>query len=366
MTIARKKEIIINILFVALIVLLGYVIFRFFIPYLLPFVIGVLISVLLQKPVRKISQHTKIPKDVIAVTMVLATYLLVCALIVFLGYQLFMQLLDFGKTLPSYIPHISQAFSGVNAKLLTLLEGMPPNVTEKIMTMPETAVTSLASTLTGSLTSFASTLITGAPLLLIAFIITIVASCFIAKDYTLITKFVRAQLEERHWRVLVQSKDLFVTNVFKMLRGYLFLMTLTFAELLIGFSIMHYQYAAALAALIALIDILPVLGTGTVLIPWAVFRLISGDVLGAVGLALLYLIITVVRNILEPRVIGKQVGLPPLVTLVSMYCGLKLFGVLGMFGFPILLIILNSLQKSGKIRLWKSVPKEADRPDAIS
>ncbi len=169
----------------------------------------------------------------------------------------------------------------------------------------------------------------------------------------MITSFIHRQLSERHWMLLVKTKELFVKNILKMLRGYLLLMFLTFCELALGLSILRVEHSVAVALLIAIVDILPILGTGTVLIPWAIFCFATGNIVLGIGLAVMYAIITVIRNFAEPKVIGMQVGLPPVVTLFAMYVGLQFFGLLGVFAFPVLLIIAKSLQDSGHIKLWK-------------
>ena len=113
------------------------------------------------------------------------------------------------------------------------------------------------------------------------------------------------------------------------------------------------DYALLIALLTAIVDILPVLGTGTVRIPWAAAMLILGNFPLGIGLLILYAIITVVRQMLEPRVVGKQIGLYPLVTLVCMFVGTYLFGFVGLFGLPIIATVLVQLNQSGDIHLFK-------------
>lgn len=124
------------------------------------------------------------------------------------------------------------------------------------------------------------------------------------------------------------------------------LFLLTFAELSIGFLILRIPYAILLGLAITLFDILPVLGTGGFLLPWAAILFLIKNTPLAVGILVLYLIITVVRNIMEPRLVGKQIGLHPLATLMAMFLGLKLVGIVGMFLFPIgLTVILGCKRK---------------------
>ena len=127
-------------------------------------------------------------------------------------------------------------------------------------------------------------------------------------------------------------------------------MLITFVELSLGFLLIGQKNAILLGAIICVIDVLPVLGTGAVVIPWALISLFTGNIWKAIGLILIYIIITIVRNFLEPKVIGNQVGLHPLITLLSMFCGLKLLGIIGLFGFPLTLIVINDLYKNGKLK----------------
>lgn len=151
----------------------------------------------------------------------------------------------------------------------------------------------------------------------------------------------------------MKSKRLFTENILKMLRGYLIIMCITFCELAVGLSVIKVDYAVAIALVIAVFDILPVLGTGGIMIPWVIIECIAGNWIRALSLFIVYAIITVIRNIIEPKIIGRQVGIPAIVTLLSMYLGLQLFGVLGMFAFPILIIIIMKLQENDLVHIWK-------------
>jgi len=129
-------------------------------------------------------------------------------------------------------------------------------------------------------------------------------------------------------------------------------MLITFIELALGLSVLRVEGAITIAALIATIDILPVFGTGGVVIPWAIIELIKGNTPFAIGLAVLYVIITVVRNILEPKMVGKQIGLHPLAMLVCMYVGVKLFGFIGLFALPVALVMVKHLYENDKIHFF--------------
>ena len=130
-------------------------------------------------------------------------------------------------------------------------------------------------------------------------------------------------------------------------------MFITFVELSIGLTLIGIKHAVAVALVASIFDILPVLGTGGVMIPWTVLAALQGNYSLAVGLLVIYIVITVIRNIIEPKIVGSQLGLHPVVTLCSMFVGVQLFGVIGLFGFPIGLSLLRYLNDHGVIKLFR-------------
>ncbi|MDP4133441.1 MAG: sporulation integral membrane protein YtvI [Bacillota bacterium] len=133
----------------------------------------------------------------------------------------------------------------------------------------------------------------------------------------------------------------------KYLKAQFLLMCITAIELIIGLFIMGVEHAILIGVLIAIVDILPVLGTGTILIPWAIVSLLQGDLFMALGMVLLYILTLLVRRFAEPKIVSKSLGLNPVVTLILMYVGLKIYGLLGMIIFPIGGIIAKKLYDLG-------------------
>jgi predicted PurR-regulated permease PerM len=130
-------------------------------------------------------------------------------------------------------------------------------------------------------------------------------------------------------------------------------MALTFTECFIGLSLIGIRYALVLAILIAVVDILPVLGSGTVLIPWGVASLLLGHARTGAALLVLYAFITIVRYVVEPRVIGDQLGLHPLVALIAMFAGLKAFGVTGLLLGPAIVVTAIAVMDAGLVQKFK-------------
>lgn len=180
---------------------------------------------------------------------------------------------------------------------------------------------------------------------------------YIGSDYEKIVSFISAQFSGKSKEFVSSLKNQFFKTVKDLFRAYLFLTLITFSELLTGFLILKVNYAVILALIISFVDMLPIFGTGTILVPWSVISLFLGDTARAVGLLVLYGIITVFRQMLEPKIVGGSIGLYPLVTLIAMYAGVRFMGFSGLFVFPIGAIIIKSLNEREIIRLYKNAPE---------
>ncbi len=361
-TFAEKKKFLLNLLFLAVCVLLYYVGVKYVLMWVMPFLIALLISACLQRPIRFLSERTRIGKRLWSIILVAVTFLVLGFLLFIVGYQLVGEIGSFVNDLYRYLTEALPAHSqNFEKDWEFFLASLTPSVRDAVNGIASAVGENLSSILTG-ITSAAGTAIaaltTKIPGFLVAFIITIVSTFFFCMDYASIKAFFRMQLPMRYRKIAGETKNYMVSTVFKMARSYLFIMLITFTELTIGFLLIGIDYPLIIAALIAVVDILPVLGTGTVLIPWAIIALISGNWVLALELAAIYAVITVVRNVIEPKIVGTQIGLHPIVTLVSMYLGLQFFGVLGMFLLPLTIILLRQLQSVGVIHLWNAEDDE--------
>ncbi|MCR5663495.1 MAG: AI-2E family transporter, partial [Oscillospiraceae bacterium] len=178
-------------------------------------------------------------------------------------------------------------------------------------------------------------------------------SGFISASLPQLRAFFLAQLSEpQRLRLGELTADL-RKNCGGWLRAQLQLLLITFFELLAALLILRVRRPVAAAALTALVDALPVFGVGAVLLPWAAIALLRGSTRLALGLTLSYGIISLVRNALQAKLLGDQIGLAPLPSLLSAYAGWKLCGVWGALLFPLLAVTLVQLNERGVVRLWR-------------
>lgn len=363
MNIEKRKQFIINTIFVGFIAILFYLFLKYALGLFFPFLVGLFIAMLLQRPLAFISKHTKIPRKIVGAILTVLTFVLIFALIATLGAAIVSQ----SKGLFSYIGGILNDFPAfldtIQSKLISMLSFLPENLSESVnqtimngfenlknINFSNFNITSLFGPL-GGIWNAAKQI----PNVLVTTLITIITTLFLTMDYRLVVNFIRNQLSEKHKALVTDSKKIFFNTIWKMLRAYVIIMTITCVELFIGLSILKVPYALVLALIICVVDILPVLGTGTVIIPWAIYEFIMGNSNLALGLAVMYVLITVIRNFIEPKIVGHSVGLHPIVTLTSMYVGLQLFGFFGMLMMPIIIIMIKVLQDNGKIHLWKNL-----------
>ena len=200
------------------------------------------------------------------------------------------------------------------------------------------------------------------PTVLLTILIIVIATFFTAGKTDKIKTVIKRQIPDKYKSVSGQMYRTFGKTVWKMIKSYVILFFITFIELTIGLLVLGIDYFWIIALLIAIVDILPVVGTGTVLIPWGILELVLGDTAIGIGILVLYIIITVVRNIIEPKLVSKQIGLPPILTLLGMYVGLKLFGILGLFLVPLLMILVKTANDIGAIHIWKYDSDEQEDP----
>ncbi len=203
-------------------------------------------------------------------------------------------------------------------------------------------ISSLTEALATSIPRFLGRVAGALPGILLATVVTLIAGfgLCMAKDdpWVLIGRYFPTRVR----RYLPAARERLQVFFRGYLRAYLQLLLLTFAELLIGFLILRIEYAFLLALLVALVDLLPVLGVGTVLVPWAVIMLLQKNYYLGVGLLILFGAVTVLRQIFEPRLVGKSLGLSMGLSLFASYAGWHLLGLWGMLLGPILAMLAKS------------------------
>lgn len=347
---ALKKylRIILNIIIplttIGLVCILGPVLLKFF----LPFVIGWIIAMIANPLVRLFEKKLKIVRkhgSMIIVVVVLGT---ITGLIYLIVSKLITEAIGFSKDLPVIYDIINTEVRELLGKFEKVLILFPASVQEFLNQFSDNFggyISMLVQKTASPTVEVAGNVAKGIPKIIVGSIVTILSAYFFIADQDKIVGYLCVHMPESLLRYMV-----FLKAQFKHLIGGYFLaqfriMFVVAVILEAGFLILGIKYSFLLAVLIAVLDFLPLFGTGTALFPWALVCLLSGEYPLAAGLVLLYVLTQVVRQIIQPKIVGDSLGLPPMITLLFLYLGFKAKGIAGMIlAVPVGLLVIN---------LWK-------------
>ena len=350
----RRKCFLINVAYVVVCGAIVLAVIRYALSALMPFVLAAVIAAVLRPLLRLLTQKLHLPKKPTGIAITMFLYLLIALLAIILVDSALDAATSFLRSLPSlWNDLLKPALSGLGHLVTEKLAQMNVELDfsmDQFLNHLGSDITSLSTKLLGMASSFAFSL----PSLLISSIICIVSTLFMLFDWEKITDFIYLQLSSRNSDITHTFFNQSGSTIKQYVISYGLILLITFTELSVGFSIIGFRSPILLAMLISVFDILPVVGCGGILIPWMLISFLIGRTSNGIGLLLLYLVITVVRNATEPRIVGKQVGLHPLVTLMAMVVGSSLMGGVGLFGFPITLAVINKMNKDGIIHIYKT------------
>jgi len=322
----------------------GWFIFKYLLWAVLPFIIGWLVALLVTPISKWISRKTKLPRKLCAavvVVAVLAGLVTVTTLLIDrLVYEL-SRLLDMLKSTGIGLDMDSMVGGMVDRFPLLgkIFDGKSEQLTDMLIQVISNSLASLGKLVPSTIFSMVSRL----PSMILSLMVTILACFYFSLDLDAIHAAVTVLLPDRWREGWCGAKQKFFGVIAKWVRAYFILFLITFAALLIGFMILRVDYALLMALVGALVDILPVVGVGLIFVPWGIFSLIGGNTFLGAGLFILYGAISLLRQLVEPHIVGGSIGVHPLLTLVAMYVGFRLFGIAGMIILPGVLGVVGGM-----------------------
>ena len=347
MNIEAQKRFLLRFCYAAVILAVTIFLCRYALPVLAPFVAALLVSLLLRPVVRLLHERCRVHKGVAAAVTVLLFYSLLGLALGLLSVKLFASAKAFVLNLPelynTVVEPLLEAFSEELERFVARLDPAALSFSGRALTMLGGVAFSLPGWLLNTL-------------------IMIIATVFITADFPLLKAFLLQQLSDSQRERVHEVRVHLGKTLGRYVRSYALILFITFCELSVGLLLIGVEHAVLIALLIALFDILPVVGSGTVLIPWAIITAVLGNYRLAAGLMLLYIVVVIVRNVIEPKIVGQHVGLHPIVTLLSMVVGTFVFGPVGLLGLPVALAIAVSMNDAGVIHLFRRVEAPPDPP----
>lgn len=377
----HRRDFLINIAYWAVILALVFFIMKYFINMVMPLFLAVIfasvsrpISKFLSSDIRwkkgpdgvKVPVKRKLPLNsaVAGIISVLLLFLVIGGLLTLIGVRLVGLVTDIITAMPAFY---SDTFLPWLNESILKIEALAARYDVEIFEMVQEALPDIISSLGSMVGNFSttalswlSTLAGKVPSLLLNFIITLIATVFIAVDFDTIKGFIKRNLPARPLQVVTDVKNAFVDIIWQFLKSYFLIFVITATEITVGLIIIGMDNPMLLGMLVATFDAFPIVGSGMILLPWAVITLISGSLWQGVGLFILYLTVVIARQVIEPKIVGKHVGLRPVVTLSCMYVGTQLFGGIGLFALPITAAILADLNDRGLIHLFKRAENKGE------
>ena len=317
-----------------------YVFLKYIFVLALPFLIGWAVAFMVRPMAKKISAATNIPYRIMSTALTVLIVvggiaIIVSALIYAVSESWgFLTGLAEGDKIYEILEKITNPISGLLGEREGAAE-LEAHISE--------AVSSMISSLLSGLVSWITAFVSSVPRVLIFILVTVISSVYFSLDLERINAFCKQKLPNRLSAWLVNFKNRFLASLLKYLRAYLIIMLITFIIMLFGFLVLGVRYAVLLAFVVALLDALPLIGVGTVLVPWSIYNLIFGDIGLGIGLAVLFVVHEVVRQFTEPKIIGKNLGIHPILSLFLLYAGYFVFGLLGLLLIPVLSVVVTIL-----------------------
>lgn len=373
----KRRRVLINTAYFALIFAVAFAAYRWLMPLLLPFVFAFAAAGMLNRPITAITKRTPLKRPWLSAAFVIVLVLIIAAVFFLIGMELVETATGFYDYSVAQLNNISGLVNDLKLWILDVTAFLPEvvrgtlheNVTLFFDNIIENGFKNISIDTSminwSELLSKGSEVITGTvgkiPSLVIATIVFMISTVFIASDYDKIKRFFVKQVSPERAGKISYAWHLGVNSLKKMIKAYCLIILITTFELTVGFYLLKFigvfdsPYIIFISIAIAFIDIIPVLGTGTVLLPWAVISFIVGNIGMGIGLLVLYVVILVIRQIIEPKLVAGQVGLPPIATIIAMYVGSKTLGVLGFFILPFIVILIKVYNDAGLIHVFKDV-----------
>ena len=334
---------IINILLIILGIYIGIKLAIFYIPFLIAFII----SLIIEPGIKFFMKKTKITRRCSSILIFVIVFSILIGAIIWGTISLISESTNLLQGLNLYIDKAYTQVQDIISKISVTRIGASSNITNLIQEASREILFKLSTWLTNFLTKLIE-IITSIPTMAIYTVITILSLYFICTDKIYILDLLEHHMPKK-W---VEKIGKHIREITKSLGGYLkaeaILILVSFIISVIGLYIfkligMNVKYPLLMALGIGFVDALPILGSGSVMIPWATIEALNGDFKLGISIIVLWIIMSIVRQFLEPKIVSGKIGIHPIFTLIAMYTGFKIIGIMGMLIGPIILIILKNI-----------------------
>ncbi|PGS54726.1 sporulation integral membrane protein YtvI [Bacillus sp. AFS041924] len=348
---------IIRFLFVIVCIILGLYVALFITKFTYPFIIALIIAYLLNPLVNLLNEKARIPRGIAAFLSII----LLLAVLAGLFTLLITEIISGSTYLVQVVPEsferliyfvenmvtdkVIPLYDLIMSKYSQLGAGQQQTIRTNIQSIGDSAINLGKEALNGIIVGI-KLVIALLPNTATLIFVSLLATFFISKDWykikNLFAKYTPNRLQHYSKTIFIDLKK----ALFGFIKAHITLISMTTVLVLIGLLILRIPFAITIAILIGFIDLLPYLGTGLIFVPWILYSFLSSDYKLTIGLAILYGVVIVQRQLAEPKVLSSNIGLHPLPTLISLFVGFKFFGLLGLIAGPVTLVILSTLYRA--------------------
>ncbi|MDR1558839.1 MAG: sporulation integral membrane protein YtvI [Clostridiales bacterium] len=343
---ARHKARIDTSLFVLATVIFIYIFITYLYSFFAPFIIGFILSLIAEPLARFMNRRFKFSRGIAAGLCLLVLIIALSLLSATIVNKIINEGRSFVYGIPNYVNQMTSIVNGIVKKMEGFTTVVPVWLRAAIEKTDYVSI--LTSGLSDGVKSGSWTVVTNIPGFMMTLLISFISSFFFIRDREVIFALVKSHTPIWLAPHLSNVKKGLSYAIWGYFKAQIIIISIVACILIIGLMITGYPYALFIGLLIAVIDALPVFGSGSVLWPWAAFSFINGNVVMGVELIVIYLVILITRQSLEPRIVGSQIGIHPLLTLMAMFIGLKLFGFVGLILGPAIAISVKAIYESRK------------------
>lgn len=351
-------------LLVIALVVIGFVLFYFLFKLTYPFIFALLIAFLINPLVNFFERKGRMPRSLSVFLGILLVFGVVTGFLTLLIAEIISGANYLAKEVPQHFEKLVIYFEDLIVgqiiplyeRLTSMFDNLDQGQQQTIMDNVSNVGTTIATNVGEFLKAFLENIpkfLGWLPNAATVIVFSLLATFFISKDWNKFVikgrKFIPVKARTSGKSIIVELKK----ALFGFVKAQATLISITAGIVLVGLLILRVNYAITIALLIGLVDLLPYLGTGLVFVPWIIYSAFSGDMPLAIGLGILYIVVIVQRQVMEPKVISSSIGLDPLATLISLFVGFQLFGFIGLIIGPVILVIIRTLYTTGVFRdVW--------------
>lgn len=341
----------------------------FLLGLFLPFILGYLLSILVNPLANFLQKKFKLPRAVSAILVIVLSVGIVGGILTGVIWKIVDEIRNLYDQFPAIYQSMQTSFESLSGKWAVIYQNMPENIraiVDNMAVMISDKLSTFINAKSSPMVQYASDFAKRLPNIFISIIVFVLSSFFMITDAKMVSSFMRRVFPEKIMERFHDIRGQIKLYLGGYIKAQLIIMSITFVIIFAGLSILRVNYALLIAIGVALLDALPFFGTGAVLWPWAIISLLNSNIKMAVGLAVIYLAAIFTRQMIEPKIVSSNIGMNPLLTLMSMYVGYRVFSIGGMILGPVVLMLVFSFYKAGIFdglihffkRLWAFVCRE--------